>query len=304
MEIRQLETFICVARHLNFSRAAEEINLSQPTISTHISALESYLGVQLLVRSTKEVSLTSAGKDFLGFAQKILTVRDQALCGLRGEDFNAPGSIGIISSTIPAEHLLPEIIASFHKQRPNIIFRIEQADSRQVEQSMNSFRYDFGFVGTVPDSSRFIHYPVCDDELVLIIPNDTPQSPESIREGFADYIRTVPFILRESGSGTRIEIENIFSKVGIDLCGLRIASYLPGAHSILMAVSKGMGVSLISKVAAALYANAGLLKVVEMNSALFHRQIHLLHNKELCLSPLQQVFCDHVRNFYKNGVMR
>jgi len=301
MELRQLETFISVARHLNFSRAAEEINLSQPTISTHISALESYLGVQLLVRSTKEVSLSKAGKDFLGFAQQILTVRDQALRDVRGEDFNARGSIDIISSTIPAQHLLPDIIASFQKQRPNIIFRIEQTDSRQVEQGMNGFRYDFGFVGTVPDSNRFIHYPICEDELVLIIPNDAAQSPESICEGFSDYIRNVPFIMRESGSGTRIEIESIFSKVGVELNELRISSYLPGTHSILMAVSKGMGVSLISKVAAALYADAGLLKMVEMNSSLFRRQMYVLHNKELCLSPLQQIFCDHVRNFFKNG---
>jgi len=300
MEIRQLETFVCVARNLNFSRAAEEINLSQPTISTHISALESYLGVQLLVRSTKEVSLTKAGEEFFNFAQRILAVRDQALCELRGDDFNTPGNINILSSTIPAQHLLPEIVASFRKQWPNVIFRVVQADSRQVEQGMNGFRYDFGFVGTVPDSSRFIHYPVCDDELVLIIPNDTIQSPESICADFADYIRDVPFIMRESGSGTRAEIENIFSKIGVELRDLRIASYLPGAHSILMAVSKGMGVSLISKVAAALYVDAGLLKVVEMNSPVFRRQIHLLHNKELCLSPMQQVFCDHVRNFYKN----
>ena len=301
MEIRQLETFVSVAKNLNFSRAAEEINLSQPTISTHISSLESYLGLQLLVRNTKEVSLTKAGRDFLGYAQKILAVRDEALIDVRGEDVNVRGNIDIISSTIPAQCLLPEIIAAFRKQRPNIVFHVDQADSGKVEREMSSFRYDFGMVGTAPDSIRFTHYPVCDDELVLILPNDTPQSPESIREGFADFIRQVPFIMRESGSGTRTEIENIFSKSGIEFSSLRIAAYFSDAHSILLAVSAGMGVSLISRVVAAMYVDAGLLRQVEMKSPLFHRQIYLLHNKELLLSPIQQVFCDYIRQFYKAG---
>ena len=298
MEIRQLETFVSVAKNLNFSRAADEINLSQPTISTHISALENYLDLQLFVRNTKEVSLTKAGKDFLGYALKILAIRDQALHDIRGEDLSVRGNIDIISSTIPAQHLLPEIIAAFHKQRPNVIFHVEQADSRQVEREMSGFRYDFGMIGTTPDSSRFTHYPVCDDELVLILPNDIRQSPESIREGFADFIRQVPFIMRESGSGTRAEIDNIFSGLGINSGDLHIAAYLSDAHSILLAVSKGMGVSLIPRVAAVMYVDAGLIKQVEMKSPMFHRQIHLLHNKELLFSPIQQIFCDHVRQFY------
>ena len=300
MEIRQLETFVCVARTLNFSRAAEEINLSQPTISTHIGSLENYLNVQLFVRNTKEVSLTKAGQSFLGFAKKILTTRDQALIDINGENFDVSGHIYILSSTIPSQHLLPEIIASFHKQRPNIRFHVEQADSRQVEREMSGFRYDFGMIGTTPDNNRFTHYPVYDDELVLILPNDTPQSPETIREGFSDFIFQVPFIMRESGSGTRAEIENIFSKTGLNLNKLRLTAYFADTHSILLAVSRGMGVSLISRAAAAMYVNAGLLKQVEMNNPLFCRQIHLLHNKELLLSPVQQIFCDYVRQFYNS----
>ena len=301
MEIRQLETFVSVAKNLNFSRAAEEINLSQPTISTHISALENYLGLQLLIRNTKEVSLTKVGKDFLGFAQKILAVRDQALHEIKGEDFNIRGNVDILASTIPAQYLLPEIIASFNLRWPNMIFHVEQADSRQVEREMSSFRYDFGMIGTVPDSSRFIHYPVCDDELVLILPNDTPQSPQSIREDFAGFIRQVPFIMRESGSGTRAETENIFSKTGVDLHEMRIVAYFSDANSILLAVSGGMGCALISRVAAAMYVNAGLLKQVEMESPIFHRQIYLLHNKESQLSLVQQFFCEHVCRFYRKN---
>ena len=298
MELKQLEVFACVAKNLSFSKAAEKMYISQPTVSAYISSLEKDIGVQLIVRNTKEVSLTKAGQDFLTYSQKILSLREQALNSVNGEDRNARGAIDIIASTIPAQHLLPEIIASFQKQWPNILFRVDQADSRRTEREMSSFRYDFGMVGTIPDDDRFIHYPVYDDELILVTPNNMPESPKMIQENFADYLARVPFIMRESGSGTRTEIETIFSKIGVGLAAVRISAYFSDAHSILLAVSRGMGVSLVPKVAAAMYVKAGLIKAVEMNSPLFHRQIHLIYNKELWLSPLQKAFADHVRQFY------
>jgi DNA-binding transcriptional LysR family regulator len=290
-----------VARTLSFSKTAESMYLSQPSVSLHINSLEKFLGAQLLVRSTKEVSLTKAGKDFLIYAQKILSLREQAMSGLNGENREARGAIDIVSSTVPAQHLLPEIIVPFQKQWPNILFRVDQADSRRAELKMRGFQYDFGLVGTAPDADRFVHYPVYDDELILVVPNETPESREDIRENFFEYITRVPFIMRESGSGTRAEIESLLAKPGISLRDLHIRAYFADAHSILLAVARGMGVSLVSKVSAAMYAEAGLLRVVEMNSPSFRRQIHLMHNKELWLSPVQQAFADHARRFYLGG---
>lgn len=301
MEIKQLEVFAYVAKNLSFSKAAEELYISQPTVSAYISALEKFLGAQLLIRNTKGVSLTKAGVDFLAYAQKILSLREHALQSVNRENRDAEGAIDIISSTIPAQHLLPEIIAAFNKERPNVVFRVEQADSRLVERKMGGFRYDFGMVGTIPDSSRYVHYPVYDDELVLIIPNETPESPETIREGFVDFITRSPFIMREPGSGTRAETEHLFSKIGVDINVLSVPAYFSDAHGILLSVSRGMGVSLVSKVAAAMYVEAGLLKSVEMRSPLYKRQIHLIHNKEIWLSPIQQAFFDHALGFYRDG---
>ena len=300
MEIKQLEIFICVAKNLSFSKAAEELYISQPSVSAQISSLERGIGSQLLIRNTKGVSLTKTGLGFLSYAQKILSLRDQAIHNASGEDRSINSAIDIISSTIPAQFLLPEIIASFQKQWPNIIFRLEQADSHRVEQEMSSYRYDFGMVGSIPDDDRFYYYPVYDDELVLILSNDDLRKNNDIRENFADFILHTTFIMRETGSGTRKEIEALFSKIGIDLRDMRVPAYFPDSHSILLAVSRGMGVSLISKVAANMYVNAGALRAVDMNDPLFRRHIFLLHNKELWLSPAQQAFADHARHFYDN----
>ena len=299
MEIKQLEIFVCLAGHLNFSKAAEELYISQPSVSAQISSLEKELGSQLFIRNTKGVSLTKTGLDFLTYAQKILSLRDQAIHHVGGEDRSANGAIDIISSTIPSQHLLPEIIASFQQQWPNIIFRVEQADSRRVEQEMCCFRYDFGMIGAVPNENRYHYHPVYDDELVLIVPNDIRQDSEAIRVNFTEFILKTPFIMRETGSGTRKETETLLSKIGVNLSDLQIPAYFSDAQSILLAVSHGMGVSLISKVAARMYTEAGLLTMVEMDDPMFRRQIYLLYNKELFLSPVQQAFADYSRQFYR-----
>ena len=302
MEMKQLEIFACVSKTLSFSKAAEALYISQPTVSACISALEKELGVQLFIRNTKEVSLTKAGDELLQYAQKILSLREQALHSVSGENREAPGFIDIVASTIPAQHLLPEMIARFQHDWPNIVFRVDQADSRQVEKEMAGFRYDFGMMGTLPNSDRLIHAPIYDDELVLVLPkstkNDVKYSVKEIREGFAEYIRQVPILMREAGSGTRTEMEALLSQMGIEAHELRPCAYFSDTQSIVEAVARGMGVSLVSKVAAALHVSAGRLQMVEMGSPLFRRQIHLLHHKERWLSPVQAAFADFAAQFY------
>lgn len=300
MEIKQLEIFACVARTLSFSKAAEKMYVSQPTVSASISSLEKELGVQLLVRNTKEVSLTKTGADFLPYAQRMLSLREQALHSVNVCYKETKGAIDIIASTIPAQHLLPEIIAAFVKEWPNVLFSISQSVSHEVERKMSSFKFDFGMVGTTPDPDRFIYFPVYNDELVLVTPTCQTQSSEAIRENFADYITQTTFLTRESGSGTRAEIEGLFTKLGIDLRKLNIGAYFSDSNSILLAVSRGMGVSLVPKVAASMYIDADFINTVEMKSPLFCRQIYLIYNKELQLSPVQQAFANHVLSFYSS----
>jgi len=299
MEIKQLEIFACVAKRLSFSKAAEELFISQPTVSAQINALEKIIGAQLFVRNTKGVSLTKAGADFLIYAQKILTLRDQAVQSAGFSDKEASGAIDIISSTIPAQHLLPGIIADFQKQWPNVVFRVGQADSERVVSEMSGFKYDFGMVGTVPAEDRFFCVPIYADELVLITPKDFFCQNADIEERFSKIITESPFIMRGPGSGTRAEIENLFSKIGIKLSDLRVPAYFADTYSILSAVSKGMGVSLVSKVAAEMYVEAGLVNAIEIKNAVFTREIYLIYNKELSLSPMQQAFVEGA--VVKNG---
>jgi len=292
MEIKQLEIFVSTAKNLSFSKAAQELYISQPTVSAQIGSLEKSLGAQLLIRNTKGVCLTKVGEDFLTYAQKILALKDQAILSASGGEHNISGAIDIISSTIPAQHLLPGIISSFQKSWPNIVFRVNGADSAGVFSEMSGFRYDFGMVGTVPNDDKFKCHCVYDDELVLILPKTFACETGNREEDLRKYISTSPFIMREHGSGTRAEIEGLLLKMGVDYQSINIPAYFSDTHSILLAVSEGMGVSLVSKIAAEMYVKAGMVKQIRMNSELFMRKIYLIYKKELWLSPMQQSFVE------------
>ena len=297
MELKHLEIFVCVAKTLSFSKAAEKLYVSQPTVSAGISALEKELRAQLLLRTTKEVSLTKAGSALLPYAQQMLSLKAHAQCSIGGMDKQMGGTIDIIASTIPAQHLLPEILAAFQRDWPNVQFHVKRADSREVERAMRSNTYDFGMVGAMP-GGRFICHPVYDDELVLAVPIGFQADEDAVRGDLAAHLLAHPFVMREAGSGTRTEIEGILAKLGMEMRQLRASAYFPDAHSILLAVSRGMGISLVPRVAASMYEKAGLLRVIGMNSPAFRRKIYLIHNREMQLGPLQQAFSDHALSFY------
>lgn len=144
MDLKQLEAFVYVAKLNSFSKAADTIYLSQPTISSHINALEKELGTQLLIRSTKEVYPTKSGLDFFVYAQNMLALRDEAIHSVAQGGSSIRGEISLLASSVPAQYLLPSLIAVFQKSYPDILFKVRQSDSEQVGKMLSNCIYDFG----------------------------------------------------------------------------------------------------------------------------------------------------------------
>ncbi|CQR71138.1 HTH-type transcriptional regulator CysL [Sporomusa ovata DSM 2662] len=298
MEMKQLEAFVAVVQHNSFSKAADMIYLSQPTISAHISSLEDELGAQLLIRSTKAVYPTQTGKDLFHRAKNILALRDEAISSVNGVDQELSGEISILASTVPAQFLLPEIITAFQKQYPHIVFHVHQADSLQVVEGLLGYRYDFGIVGTSVNSRRLITVPFYRDTLVMIVPQSMIVNKEEIYRDLPAFLRQQPFVMRGDGSGTRMEMEQLLHKQGISVQNLNIVAYFQDTQSILSAVSQGMGVSFVSKVAATVYEKIGQIKVYDLEQQAFARQLHLVFKKELVLSPVQKLFVTYLENYF------
>ena len=136
MRLEYIRSFISVVNCKSFSVAAKQIFLSQPTISTHIKQLESELGVQLLVRSTKDVILSDAGVIFYPFAMRLLETESEALAQIHKNEMEIKGTVSIATSSVPGNYILPQFFAYSRKAYPDINYRISEGDSAEVLLSL------------------------------------------------------------------------------------------------------------------------------------------------------------------------
>ncbi len=299
MDLKQLEAFVYVAKLNSFSKAADTIYLSQPTISSHINALEKELGTQLLIRSTKEVYPTKSGLDFFVYAQNMLALRDEAIHSVAQGGCSIRGEISLLASSVPAQYLLPSLIAVFQKSYPDILFKVRQCDSEQVGKMLSNCIYDFGITGTRLSGNKFVQVPFYHDTLVLAVPAcySIPQnlSPETLKK----LLRTQPFIMREDGSGTKKELENFLLRLNLTLEHLNTVCCFNNTHGVLQAVSNGAGISFVSWASTAMYTQMGLIKTIELNDFVIKRNFYLLSKKEMILQPVQKLFQTYLLNYYK-----
>ncbi len=147
MDIRDLEVFLSVARHLNFTRAGEEVHLSQPSVSVRVRQLEEEFKVKLFEQLGKKVALTEAGRLLEPHARRVLAALDDARHVIEEIRELERGVLRIGASTTPGIYLVPKLLAKFKSRHPKIETHLEVADTRQVEEGLIRNEYDIGFVG-------------------------------------------------------------------------------------------------------------------------------------------------------------
>ena len=293
MHFKQAEAFVNVIRHKSFSKAAEAIYLSQPTISAHISSLENELGVCLIVRSTKEVYPSAAGQIFYQYALEMLRLRDRAILEVQSYSTEVRGELDIAASTVPSQYILPELLPSLVEKYPKVFFSVRQYDSGEVVGRIVNMEAEVGMTGTAPDKGACAFEPFMDDQLVLIAPN-APEYQE-MAELAPSVLRSLPVIVRESGSGTRREAEEFLLGAGVDPKSLHVVAQMQSTESIKQAVRKGLGVSVISRLAAADFLESGDVLELKLQSTHPQRSFYLVYHKKRPLSPAAEVFVKEVR---------
>lgn len=298
MEFKQLEAFVQISKLQSFSKASESLYLTQPALSSQINALEKELGTQLFIRSTKKVYPTKAGMDFYEYAQKMLALREQSLYEMDKYSKDCAGEINILASSVPAQYILPPLIASFNREYPNIMFRIHEKDSGAVYRELIEYQYDIGFVGTEMDHSRYRLAPLCKDQLVLILPQGMKRPAKRSMEEIKGFLLGQKFIMREQGSGTRAEMEVFLSKHNISEKDMNTIAYFSSTQGILEAVSKGMGISFVSKSAAKIYERLNMIKTVELDTEGLSRNIYYVLKKDMILTPAQELFIHYAENSF------
>ena len=297
MFINQVEAFVNVVKYKSFSQAARKLYLSQPTISSHIKSLEAEFGVQLLVRTTKDVVLSDAGKIFYDYALELIHIRDVAYMKMKAYTNEIKGNLRLAASTVPAQYILPELLESVRKENTDIQFTINEMDSQSVISCLDRFDADLGFTGMSLPDSRINFIPIVEDRLVLITPN-TAFYRHFEGKFPINLITKTPFVWRTQGSGTRRAASLFLDSIGIDETDLNIVSEMPSTESIKQAVFRNLGLSFISRKAAEDYVKFGYLLEFDFDSDLLNRSIYVAHHKNIMFSPTADYFFDFIKKHY------
>ncbi len=298
MNLKQLEAFVRVSERRSFSKAAKELFLTQPTVSAHISSLEKELNARLFVRNTKEVDLSEEGKKLYDYAKQMVDLEHKIEDTFHGDKENEQQCITIAASTVPAQYLLPQILARFNEKYPKEQFRIRETDSAQVVEQVLNRTIDIGFTGTVLEKKHCVYIPFYEDELIIITPNNE-RYRKFCKDGMiTNWIADEPLIMREEGSGTRKEAEKQLRKSGIDISSLNVVARIENQEAIKRSVENGMGVSIISRLAAQKDIENGLLLGFDLPAGDRVRNINIVYNKGIRLSGATERFIRTVREVY------
>ena len=300
MNLKQLEAFVQVAEGGSFSKAARELYLTQPTISAHISSLEKELNVRLFVRNTKEVSLSDNGKDLYKYAKQMVDLQGkiEEHFGMRKD--SGKHCITIAASTIPAQYLLPKVLMRFNEKYPEEQFKIKETDSAQVVTQIVDCMADVGFTGTVLEKKHCKYIPFYKDELVIIAPN--MEKYRRIQEECPNdisWLEREHVIMREEGSGTRKEAEKQLRSAGVNMADLEIIASIENQETIKKSVRQGVGVSILSRLAATDEAKAGQMLIFPIPGADEGRDINVVYNRNYQLSRSAERFIKIVKEVYE-----
>lgn len=263
MEIKQLRSFVTVAECKSFSQAAQILYISQPSISTHVSMLEKEVGVKLIERTSKSLSLTEAGRELYDHAVDILKINDKMI-----NDIGTMPSrcIHIGASTVPSAYILPDIISSYVTSGYTGTFSITQSDSRKVLNGVIEGVYDVGFVGTECHERGLQSIAIAVDEMIMIMP-DTSHYRELMgkpgnrgnhgdhgnrefeTDRIAEMIKSEPIIVREDGSGSGEMFKKILGEYGCSERNLNIVARVNDHEAVINMVERGAGIACISSLA-------------------------------------------------------
>ncbi|NYE56626.1 selenium metabolism-associated LysR family transcriptional regulator [Carboxydothermus ferrireducens] len=286
MNLNYLKIFHTVAKHQGFTKAAEELLISQPTISVQIKNLEQELGLELFQKLGRKVYLTEAGQTLYQYTTKIFNQLEEAENALRDLKGLGKGRLLVGASTTPGIYVLPEILGQYRKLYPGIEVVLDISNSHEIEQKLLHHELEIAFCG----GEGIVHpqieaKTITHDELVIVVAEDHPLARKSAVT--LDQILTEPFILREPGSSTRIALEQRLQQLGKKI---KVAMQFSSLEAIKQAVAANLGIALLSRFVIDQEVCAGRLHILKIPELTIRREIKLLRHKDNKPSAQVQAF--------------
>ncbi len=290
MDIHHLKVFASVFKNKSFSKASEELYLTQPTISNHIKALEDELGCNLFDRLGRYIIPTKEAEVLYNLSteliEKITNIKE-AIANIKKE---IAGNLLIGASSIPGVYLIPGIMAGFKKHHPGISFQIIISDSMEISEKISGHDLLMGIVGAKLGNENIRYTPFVEDELIAV------SAPDFVKKKFLTLKELVqyPMVLREDGSGTRKVTEKFFTEKEISLDDIRIAGLFGSTDSIKQAVKAGLGVAILSKFSVSEELTHGTLEEIKLSDIKMKRKFYIATHRKRTLPRLYAAFLEHL----------
>ncbi|MBF8261841.1 MAG: Transcriptional regulator, LysR family [candidate division NC10 bacterium] len=234
VDIHVLEVFCRIVESGSFSKAADAVYLTQPTVSGHIKKLEEEVGVRLLDRLGHRATPTKAGELLYRYARRILAVRQEAQQALDEFKGGLRGDLTIGASSIPGGYVLPPLISRFKALYPDISIVLKVSYSKEIVDAVIDGTYEVGAVGAKFDDARIEYQKFAEDEMVLVVP---PKHPWAVRGSVkAKELPSQPFFFRERGSGTRKILEQALERHKLPMTAFKVVAEMGNNEAIRQAV--------------------------------------------------------------------
>ena len=294
MNLDYLKTYLLLVRLGSFSLVARKLSISQPAVSFQIQKLEHDLGVRLINRSQKKISLTESGKKVLAFARTVNSEEEALLRDIEHMREEVGGELLVAASTAPGELILPAMVGEFIRRHPAVKAQIVVLDSMAVIAGVHEGNYEVGICGTAPPAEYGMQsFKMLGDEIVLIV---EPHHRLAVKEriSFSD-IENEPFIRREATSGTQRAVESFLSKAGHSFSRLTPHLIVGSSQAVISAVESGAGIAFISNLAAAKAIKMGTVNQINLSGLKLKRDFYCIYHEEHMSSRLLREFVNFVR---------
>ncbi|OLN33202.1 selenium metabolism-associated LysR family transcriptional regulator [Desulfosporosinus metallidurans] len=291
MNLIRLQTLVMVARSGSISKAARELNLTQPAVTKHIQSLEEYYGKTLIDRSARETVLTEEGRLLYRYALEALRLMDEAETALSKMSKTVQGSLRIGASSIPGQYILPLALGEFIQNYPEVDIVVEMGDTGQITRLVLENKVDLGLVGNPVKERQLECYPCAEDELVLILPLNHPLA--QVEEISAADLCGEKMVWREIGSGTRKTVEGWLAQAGVELGEKRGNLELGSTGAVVAAVEAGLGLSIVSIWAVVRPLTWKTLAVRRLKDLSMKRRLYVIRSTQNTRRPAQ-AFSDFI----------
>lgn len=291
----RLNVFQSVARNLSFTKAANELFITQPAITRHIKELESEFEIKLFNRTGNKITLTKAGTILLSYADHILSLHNELKFELSQLKGNPEGNLRIGASTTIAQYVIPPALSKFNNRFPEIRLSLVNGNTEQIEQRLLDNEIDVGIVEGKPANPDIRYSSFLNDELLVFTSAQNQTHPNTVS---GEEFLKLPFVLRERGSGTLEIIEKSLQQYQISPKQLNVLMFLGSTEAIKSFIRTGNGVGIVSRFAIGHELSNNIFRQINTPGLKFHRQFYFVSAKGPEPVGLSKLFLNFLQKQY------